>query len=155
MKKVIWMSGAMLMATLAGCADEMSSNQTTGMVLGGLTGGLIGSAFGKGDGKVVAVGVGTLLGAVIGSNIGAKMDQNDRAMAEQAADKAAQAPVGEEIRWNNSKSGNSGSAKTIKIGTDAQGHECRQIQQQITVEGKTDVILVDICLIDNHWVVAS
>lgn len=156
MKKVIWMSSAMLIATLAGCAtDEMSSNQATGMVLGGLTGGLIGSAFGKGDGKVVAVGVGTLLGAVIGSNIGAKMDQNDRAMAEQAADKAAQAPIGEEIRWNNSQSGNSGSAKTIKIGADAQGHECRQIQQQITVEGKTDVILVDICLIDNHWVVAS
>ena len=153
MKKQIWMSSLLLAAALAGCAE--SNNQTSGMILGGVTGGLIGSAFGSGDGKAVAVGVGAVLGAVIGSNIGAKMDQNDRGMAEQAANKAAQAPVGQEIRWNNAGSGNSGSAKTIKVGANAQGYECRQIEQQVTVEGKTDVILVDICLIDQHWVVAS
>jgi surface antigen len=153
MKKTKCISGLMFLAMLSGCAE--SNSQTNGVILGGIAGGLAGSAFGTGGGKAVAVGVGAVLGAMIGSNIGAKMDQDDRVMAEKAANKAAQAPIGQEIIWSNDKSGNSGSAKTIKVGVNAHGAECRQIEQQVTIEGKTDVVLVDICLIDNHWVSAS
>ncbi len=153
MKKIKWISSLMLIAMLSGCVE--SNSQTSGTILGGIAGGLAGSAFGHGDGKAVAVGVGAVLGAMIGSNIGSKLDQNDQAMAEQAANKAAKAPIGQEIRWNNDKNGNSGSAKTIKIGVNSNGQECRQIEQQVTIEGKTDVVLIDICLIDNHWVSAS
>jgi surface antigen len=153
MKKQQWFSMFILSLTLAGCAQ--SHNQTSGAIMGTLAGGLVGSAFGSGDGKALAVGVGAVLGAVIGSNVGEKMDQNDRAMAESAANKAAKSPIGQEITWNNSSTGHSGSAKTVQLGRDSQGHECRKIEQQVTVDGKTDVILVDICLINDHWVVAA
>ncbi len=153
MKKQLWIGPILLAAALAGCVA--SNSQTSGTILGGLTGGLVGSAFGKGNGKTAAVGIGAVLGAVIGSNIGANMDQNDRDLAETAAHNAARAPIDQEIHWNNTNSGHSGLAKTIKIGTNAQGDECRKIEQQVTIDGKTDVILIDICLIDRHWVVAA
>jgi len=149
----------MIASLLTGCMYSSDSNnnknQESGMVLGGIAGGLIGSAFGKGDGKAAAVGVGVLLGAIIGSEMGAKMDQNDRAMAEHATNQAAQAPIGQSIQWHNDANGHSGSAKTVKVGTDSQGHECRKIEQQVTIDGKTDIITIDICLIDNHWVSSS
>lgn len=153
MKQQQWMSILLLGASFAGCAQ--TDNQNTGLIMGGVTGGLIGSAFGSGSGKAAAVGIGAVLGAIIGSNVGAKMDQNDRVMAEDAAGAAARAPVGEEITWRNTNTGHSGSAKTVQLGTDAQGNECRKIEQQVTVDGKTDIILVDICLINNHWVAAA
>jgi surface antigen len=127
------------------------------MVIGGVTGGLIGSAFKNGDGKTsaAAVGIGAVLGAVIGSNIGKSMDEHDKKMAEQAASEAVQSPVGQKVEWNNPNTGNSGSAKTLRIGKDSSGHECRQIEQEITVNGKSDVVQMTVCLIDDHWVVSS
>jgi surface antigen len=83
------------------------------------------------------------------------MDEKDRMMAEQAVHKAAQGTVGEKIIWSNEKTGNSGSAKTIKIGTDKDGHACRQIEQELTIDGKTEVVIIHVCqLNDGHWVVA-
>ncbi len=153
-KKKCAVLGLGLTIFFAGC-DASNSNQTTGILLGGATGALLGSTIGNGDGKSAAIGIGAVLGALVGSQIGAKMDQNDRAMAQDAADKAAYAPVGQEITWSNSQSGHRGSAKSVQSGVDSQGHTCRKIEQQVTVEGKTDLIVVDVCMIDNHWVVVS
>jgi len=138
----------------AGC-DNSNSNQTTGLLLGGATGALLGSAIGDGNGKSAAIGIGAVLGALVGSQIGSKMDQNDRSLAQDAAEKAATGPVGQEITWSNNQSGNKGSAKSLQSGVDSQGHTCRKIEQQVSVDGKTDLIVIDVCLIDNHWVVVS
>lgn len=147
-------SGFFITAALvfSGCTNN---NQTNGAVIGGITGGLVGSAFGKGTGKVVAVAVGAATGAFIGSQIGAKMDETDHKLAEHAVHKATLSPVGEKIVWSNEHTGHSGSAKTIKVGTDKEGHSCRQIEQELTIEGKTEVVVVSLCRMnDGHWVVA-
>lgn len=149
--------GVVALAGLVALTGCESDKQNTGMLLGGVSGALIGSAFNTSDGSTsaAAVGIGAVLGAVIGSSIGKKMDDQDKQMAEQAASQAVKAPVGEKIEWENPNTGHSGSAKAVRIGHDAQGNECREIEQEITVDGKSDVVDMTVCLIDGHWVVAS
>lgn len=152
-KKLTGLALATLMV-LVGCEGD---KQTSGMLLGGVSGALIGSAFNNKDGKTsaAAVGIGAVLGAFIGSSIGKKMDEQDKKMAESAASEAVQSPVGQKVEWNNPNSGHSGYAKTVRVGQDSQGNECRQIQQEINIEGKSDVVDMTVCQIDGHWVVAS
>jgi surface antigen len=153
MKKEITTLLLASLIALTGCTND---NQTNGAVIGGITGGLIGSAFGKGDGKIVAVAVGTLSGALIGSSIGAKMDEKDRHLSDKAVQQATHAHVGERIIWNNDSNGHYGSAKTIKIGVDKDGRPCRQIEQEINIDGKKEIVIIDIVqMSDGHWVVAQ
>lgn len=142
------------LVALTGCEGD---KQTSGMFLGGISGALIGSAFKTGDGSTsaAAVGIGAVLGAVVGSSIGKKMNDQDTKMAENAASDAVKAPVGQKVEWSNPNTGHSGSAKTLRVGKDAQGHECREIEQEITVDGKSDIVDMTVCLIDGHWVVSS
>jgi len=151
MKKEL--SGLLVMAmALSGCTNNYQNN---GMVLGGITGGLVGSAFGSGDGKAAAVGIGVLTGAFIGSQIGAQMDARDRQLADQAAQQASRANVGEKIVWQNSDNGHYGSARTVKVGTDKDGNNCRMIEQEITIDGKTEKVMLNVCQTkDGSWVVA-
>lgn len=149
--------GALALASLVALGGCDYSNQTTGMLLGGASGALIGSAFNNSDGttSATAVGIGAILGAVIGSSIGKKMDDQDKQMAEGAASEAVKSPVGEKIEWSNPNTGHSGSAKTVRVGHDSEGNECREIEQEINVDGQSDVVDMTVCLIDGHWVVAS
>jgi len=147
-------SGLMMSAlVLTGCASD---NQNTSMVIGGITGGLVGSAFGKGSGKAAAVGIGVLAGAFIGSQIGAKMDANDHKYAEQAAQQATRANIGDKIVWSNNSNGHFGSARAVKEGADTNGNPCRQIEQEITIDGKTEKVMLNVCKLKNgQWVVAE
>ena len=83
--------------------------------------------------------IGALAGAFIGSEIGKSLDKADRLYAQQAQQKAYTAPIGETIAWNNPESGNSGTFKPTRDGTNtATGEYCREYQTTVNVGGKTE-----------------
>ena len=143
----------------------VSQNSTTGMgnkqMIGGASGavlgGLLGSQVGKGSGQLVGVGVGALLGTFLGSEIGASLDKADLAYAEQAANRAYSAPVGQSITWNNPDSGNSGVITPTREGvSNTTGRVCREYTQTIYVGGKQQTAVGQACKnADGTWAVMN
>ncbi len=125
---------------LAACADYQDRpKQAGGTLIGAGLGALAGSQIGKGRGQLAAVAIGALAGAFIGSEIGKSLDRADRLAAQQAQQKAHAAPIGETIAWNNPESGNSGTFRPTKDGTNtATGEYCREYQTTVNVGGKTE-----------------
>ncbi|NLH82592.1 MAG: glycine zipper 2TM domain-containing protein [Phyllobacteriaceae bacterium] len=106
---------------LAGCTTTAGPKQTQGALLGGaggaLTGALIGNAVGGRDGALVGGAIGALAGAAIGSEIGREMDERDRAMWQEAHERAVrQARAGSRVsqRWHNNATGSSGQITTLR-----------------------------------------
>ncbi len=125
---------------LAACADYQDRpKQAGGTLIGAGLGALAGSQIGKGRGQLAAVAIGALAGAFIGSEIGKSLDRADRLAAQQAQQQAHAAPIGETIAWNNPESGNSGTFRPTKDGTNtATGEYCREYQTTVNVGGKTE-----------------
>ena len=123
---------------------------------GALLGGLAGSQFGKGSGQIWGTGAGVLLGALIGSEIGASLDNADRAYMSQANSRALEAPVGQQITWNNPQSGNRGTIVPTRDGYSGSGAYCREYQQTIIVGGKQHSAYGTACRQpDGSWQVVS
>ncbi len=125
-------------ALISGCASDMGEKQTLGGLLGAAGGGLLGAQFGRGSGQLAATAAGTLMGALIGSNIGRTMDEVDRLKAHQAYERAAHAPVGETITWNNPNTQHSGTVTAVRDGTSSSGLYCREFQQTVRIGGKSE-----------------
>ncbi len=139
---------------LAACADYQNRpKQAGGTLIGAGLGALAGSQIGKGRGQLAAVAIGALAGAFIGSEIGKSLDKADRLYAQQAQQKAHVAPVGETIAWNNPESGNRGTFKPTRDGTDrVTGEYCREYQTTVTVGGKTETAYGTACRqADGSW----
>ena len=124
-------------ALISGCASDMGEKQTFGGLLGAAGGGLLGAQFGHGSGQLAATAAGTLLGALVGSNIGRTMDEVDRLKAHQAYERAAQAPIGETITWDNPNTQHSGSVTAVREGTSTSGRYCREFQQTVNIGGRS------------------
>jgi len=126
--------------TLTGCASESYRGQreTTGGLAGAALGGLLGAQFGSGSGAMASTAVGVLIGALIGSEIGHSMDEVDRMRANEAVVKAHDAPLGEQITWNNPESGHYGSVTPTRDGTSDAGNYCREFNETVTIGGKTE-----------------
>ncbi len=123
----------------AGCTnDKPGTKQTIGALGGAAAGGLLGAQVGSGSGQLAATAAGALLGALIGSEIGRTMDEVDKMKARDAFDQAAQAPVGEQIVWNNPNTGNRGAVTPTREGTSTTGDYCREFQQEVTIGGRTE-----------------
>src|SRR5262250_785184 len=92
---------------LTGCESVQGSPKTAIGGLGGATvGGLIAAAAG-GGGAAIAAGV--IGGALLGGLGGNLLDQRDKKMAAESANRALEsAPSGQTVAWNNPDSGNSG-----------------------------------------------
>ncbi len=118
--------------TLQGAGNK----QIIGTGAGAVAGGLLGSQVGGGKGQLWATGAGVLLGGLLGSEIGASLDNADRAMAQQAQQRAYSVPVGETISWSNPQSGNHGTYTPRRDGYSSSGRYCREYQQDIVVGGK-------------------
>ena len=130
---------ALLAASLALAACQTSNwgtGQTVGTLGGAAGGGLLGSQFGKGSGKVAMTGLGVLLGAWAGNEIGASMDDVDRLKYQQAETRAYNAPIGQQITWNNPNNGNSGTIVPVRDGYDTAGSYCREFQQTVVIGGR-------------------
>lgn len=140
MKKTILTLALISTAALAGCntTSGMGDKQLLGTGGGAVLGGLAGSQIGKGSGQLWATGAGVLLGALVGSEIGSSLDNADRTYAQQANQRAYNAPVGETIRWNNPDSGNYGTITPTRDGRTSSGAYCREYQQTIYVGGQKE-----------------
>ena len=94
---------------------------------------------GGGKGQLAAVAIGNLAGAFIGRGIGQSLDNMDKLYAERAQSRAANAPVGQTIAWNNPDSGNFGTVTAARDGTNAQtGAYCREYRTTVDVGGKPE-----------------
>lgn len=140
-----------------GSTSGMGNKQMIGGAGGAVLGGLLGSQVGKGNGRLVGVGVGALLGTFLGSEIGASLDKADLAYAQQAADRAYTAPVGQAISWNNPDSGNSGTITPTREGiSNTTGRTCREYTQTIYVAGKQQTAVGQACKnADGTWAVMN
>jgi surface antigen len=141
------------LALLAGCQSGQGPNkQQVGTVGGAVIGGILGSNVGGGQGRTAAIIGGTLLGAWAGSSIGASLDKADMMYANQAQNVAYTAPIGEEIAWNNPESGHEGTFTPVRDGTAASGAYCREFQQTITIDGRTERAYGTACQMpDGTW----
>ncbi len=132
------------------------TKQVVGTGAGALAGGLLGSQVGGGSGQLWATGAGVLLGGLLGSEIGASLDNADRAYAQQAQVQAYSAPVGETVNWNNPQSGNYGTYKATRDGYSSSGRYCREYQQTIVVNGRSQTGYGTACQQpDGSWQIVS
>lgn len=151
--KIRSLTAAMVLGIFfVGCASTTGEKESIGTVLGAAGGGLLGSQFGSGSGQLAATAAGTLLGALVGSNIGRTMDDVDRMKARQALEQATHAPIGETITWNNPRSGHQGSVTPVRDGRSSSGNYCREFQQTVTVDGRSEQLYGTACRQpDGSW----
>ena len=125
----------------AGCTQstyDYGAGETVGTLGGAALGGWLGSQIGSGDGQLAATAVGVLAGAFVGNQIGKGLDDIDRLRAGQAQARAQSAPLGEEILWDNPKSGHSGSVVATRDGASTSGRYCREFQHTVFIDGTAE-----------------
>jgi len=129
-----------LVVVMTGCADVTSTVQnnpkaTVGGVGGAAVGGLIAAAAGGGGAAIAASVIG---GALIGGLAGNYLDQRDKQMAAQSAQRALEsAPSGQAVAWNNPDSGHSGTVTPTRTYQSGSTY-CREYQQSVTIDGKPE-----------------
>lgn len=118
-------------ATLAGCATG-GPKEMGGGLIGGAAGALAGAQFGKGNGQIAMTAVGALLGAYAGSSIGKSLDDNDRRIANETAQRTFETSrTGQRSTWVNPDSGHSGDIVVTKT-----AGQCREFTQTVSIGGK-------------------
>ncbi|MGB0630555.1 MAG: RT0821/Lpp0805 family surface protein [Alphaproteobacteria bacterium] len=123
---------------LSGCEGQ-GKNQTGGTLIGAAVGGLVGAQFGSGTGKIIAATLGVLAGAWAGGELGKSLDEVDRQKMQNTAQKSLENnKAGQTANWSNPDSGNRGSVTPTKTYQTASGQNCREYQQTVTVDGKTE-----------------
>jgi len=114
------------------------TREQVGQVVGGAAGGYLGSQVGSGEGQKWATIGGALLGAWAGGHIANNLEPSDEAYHGQAAEQAYNAPIGEEISWNNPETGHSGSVTPVREGRHTITDEyCREFQQTVIIDGQS------------------
>src|SRR5499427_2011609 len=139
---------------LAGCESVQGSPKTAIGGLGGATvGGLIAAAAGGGGAAIAASVIG---GALLGGFAGNYLDQRDKTMAGEAANRALEtAPSGQAVAWNNPDSGHSGTVTPVRT-YQSNGTYCREYQQTVTIDGKPERSYGTACRQpDGSWKITS
>ena len=137
--------------------QQGGQKQTIGTLLGAVGGAVAGSQIGKGRGQLIAVAAGTLLGSLAGSEIGKSLDNADRIAMQQATQKSLEAtPSGNSVSWRNPDSGHSGTVTPQPSYKNATGQYCREYEQTISVEGRTETAVGAACRQPNgSWKIVS
>ena len=145
MIKKIAMVAVLFAATLGVSAPQAQANDCdwsggtiVGTLGGAALGGFLGSQIGSGTGQLAFTGLGVLVGGFAGNQIAKALTCEDKQQMTQANNQAQTAPVGQPIAWNNPDSGNSGTVTAVRDGTASNGQYCREFQQTVTVNGKTE-----------------
>jgi len=120
----------------AGCETVQQNPKTAIGGLGGATvGGLIAAAAGGGGAAIAASVIG---GALIGGFAGNLLDDRDKRMANEAAQRAFEtAPSGRPVAWQNPDSGHSGTVTPVRT-FESNGAYCREFQQTVTIGGNPE-----------------
>ena len=145
---------ALAVVTLvAGCATDRGGKEIGGTLVGGGLGALAGSQIGSGTGQLAAVAVGALAGAWLGSEVGRSLDRADRLYAERNAQSALETnPTGQASAWRNPDSGHSGTFTPTRTYQTAQGRDCRDFEQTIVVDGRSETAVGRACRNpDSTW----
>ncbi len=128
-----------LVLALSACQQGQGNKQTGGTLIGAGLGALLGSQVGGGRGQLAAVAVGALAGAYFGSEVGKSLDRADRLAMQQTAQNALEKnPAGQASSWSNPDSGHSGTVTPTRTYQTAAGEQCREYQQTVTIDGKTE-----------------
>jgi hypothetical protein len=84
----------------------------------------------------------------------AVLSESQQRTYEDAQIRAASAPIGENIVWNNA--GAYGSVTPVREGTSSAGRYCREFQQTVTIGGRTEQAYGTACMQpDGAWEVIS
>ena len=149
------LKGVALVALVAilttGCATMEANPKTTiGAVGGGTVGGLIAAAAGGSPAVIAASVIG---GILVGGLVGNLLDERDKKMATEAAQKALEsAPTGKPVAWNNPDSGHAGTVTPVKTYQTADGKQCRQYETSVTIDGKQEKAFGKACRQpDGSW----
>lgn len=149
----------MLAALSLGACETIQqggNKQKIGAVSGAVVGGILGSNVGGGSGQLWATGAGAVIGGLLGGEIGSSLDKADMLYAANASERAHTSPVGEAISWNNPETGHSGSVTPIREGQSSVGRYCREYEQEIRVDGRTQTAVGSACQnADGTWEVVS
>ncbi len=137
--------------------QQGAEKQTLGTLLGAVGGAVAGSQIGKGRGTVVAVAAGTLLGAFLGGEVGKSLDRADRLALQQTTQRTLEAtPSGDTVSWRNPDSGNSGTVTPQPSYQNGSGQYCREYEQTISVQGKTETAYGTACRQpDGSWKIVN
>jgi surface antigen len=127
---------------------------------------VLGTVLGAGGGAGIAALAGAspawivgsaLMGGLLGGYIGHKLDDRDKQMATQAAQRAfEQNRTGQAAVWNNPDTGNSGSITPVKTYQLANGQYCREYKQTISIGGEQHQAYGTACRqADGTWQIQS
>jgi surface antigen len=143
---------AIAMAVSLGACENAGTKETAGTLVGAGLGGLAGSFIGSGAGRAAAIAGGVIIGGLIGNQIGRHLDNQDRAYAQQTAQRTmASTPTGTSSSWRNPESGNSGTVTpTTDTYTGPNGRTCRDFNHTITLaNGQQDNVKGTMCMNPN------
>jgi len=137
-----------------GCETVQGNPKTAIGGLGGAAvGGLIAAAAGGGGTAIAASVIG---GALVGGLAGNLLDDRDRRMANDAAQRALEtAPSGRAVAWTNPDSGHSGTITPVRT-YESNGRFCREFQQTVTIGGRPENSFGTACRQpDGSWRIVS
>jgi surface antigen len=127
---------AFLLTSCAGTMETIQNNPKAmlGGAAGAAGGGLIAAAAGGGTAGIIG---GVLLGGLLGGAIGNALDQRDKQMAAEAAQRAFENNrSGAATTWQNPDSGHSGSITPTRTYQGGGGEYCREYQQTVVIGGE-------------------
>lgn len=149
---------AILLVLLGGaCETDRGQKEIAGALVGALAGGLLGAQIGGGKGQLAATAVGTLLGAYLGSKVGQSLDRADRIHAERTAQTSLRSSAsGRPSAWSNPDNGHKGTFTPVNRYRSADGLSCRDYEQTVTIDGRTETITGTACRgSDGEWRVVN
>ena len=158
MRQCITFAVVIITTALAACSSESRrvDNADVGTGAGVLLGGLVGSQFGRGSGKVVGTVAGAVAGGVVGNSIGRKLDQRDRALAQEAElDAFERGPSDRPRRWTNPENGRYGDIVPTQPYQRA-GLDCRDYTHTVYMDGQPQIMRGTACRNrDGTWSTGS
>ena len=147
-KKLSAILGAALLVIGLGAAPAAAqsncSNWSGGAIVGTLggaaLGGFLGSQIGGGTTQLAFTGAGVLVGGLVGNQIGKALTCRDQQQVQNTTQRTLESqPSGTAVAWNNPDSGNRGTVTPTNTYQTSNGTYCRNFEQTVTVNGRTEV----------------
>lgn len=130
------LGGVLLTTSCATVKETYEDNPKA--VLGSVAGAAVGAGIAAlAHGNPAAIVASAVGGALLGGYVGHKLDDRDKRMAAEAAQRAFEgARTGQAVAWENPDTGNSGSITPTQTYQIANGQYCRRYTQDITIGGE-------------------
>ena len=88
-------------------------------------------------GNATGIAAGTILGALIGGLIGDRLDAAEHKRIPQSTQNALEsAPTDTAVAWRNPDTGHTGPVVPARPYQVASGHDCREFQQTVSIDGR-------------------